>query len=55
MIQLLVLVLVMGIVWYFLSPYVAEPFKTILVVLAILIFCLYLLGWAGLINVPSFR
>jgi len=42
-IQLVVVLVVLGIMWYFLSGYIAEPFKTIIMVVIILGFCLWLL------------
>jgi len=53
LIQLIVALVVIGIVWYFLSGYIAEPFKTILVVVIILAFCIWLLAFAGLL--PAFH
>lgn len=52
LLQLIVVILVCGIVWQFLLPYVAEPFKTILIVLVVLVFCLWLLSAVGLFTLP---
>jgi len=53
LIQLIVVLIVLGIIWYFLAQYIAEPFKTILMVVIILAFCIWLLEIAGLL--PGFR
>ncbi len=42
-IQIIVILVVLGIVWYFLSPYIGEPFRTMVIVVAVLAFCLWLL------------
>lgn len=47
-VQVIVLLVVLGIAWYFLAPYVAEPFKTIVIVLTVLVFCLWLLSAVGI-------
>lgn len=46
-IQLLVFVVICGVCWYFLGPYVASPFREILIVVVVLVFCLWLLGLFG--------
>lgn len=48
-IQIVVVLIVLGIVWYFLSPYVAQPFQTMIVVIVVLLFCLWLLRSFGII------
>lgn len=44
--------IIVGIAWYFLKPYVAEPFGTMVVVLLVLFFVLWLLSTFGLLQVP---
>ena len=46
--SILIVLVVLGIAWYFLGPYVGEPFRTIIIVVVILIFCIWLLGLAGI-------
>jgi len=48
-IQVVVVLIVLGIVWYFLGGYIAEPFRTMVIVVAVLIFCLWLLRAFGII------
>lgn len=44
---LIVLLIVAGIVWKFLEPYIAEPFRSFVVIVIVGLFCLALLTWAG--------
>ncbi len=48
-VQVVVVLIVLGIVWYFLSPYIADPFKSFIVVIVVLMFCLWLLRAFGII------
>lgn len=48
-VQIVVVLVVLGIVWYFLKPYIAEPFGTIATVIIILAVCIWLLRVAGVI------
>ena len=52
LIQLLVFLVVVGIAWHFLSPHVAQPFNQIIVVVAVVAFCLWLLSAFGIVSVP---
>lgn len=47
-VQIIAVLVVCGLAWYFLQPYVAEPFKTIAVVIIVLAVCLWLLSLVGL-------
>lgn len=47
-ITLLIVVVVLGIAWYFIRPYVAPPFDKIVYVVAALVVCLWLLSLVGL-------
>lgn len=49
MLQLIVVLVVCGLAWYFLQPYVAEPFKSIVVVIVVLLICLWLLSLVGVV------
>ncbi len=51
MISILIVLVVLGIVWMLIGPYVAEPFRTVIVVVVLLCFCVWLLGLVG-VNVP---
>ena len=48
-VQIIVVLVVLGIVWYFIGPKVAEPFHSFVVVIAVLVFCLWLLRAFGII------
>lgn len=48
-VQVLVVLIVLGIAWYFLSPYIAEPFRTMVIVIAVLLFCIWLLRAFGVL------
>lgn len=52
LVQLLVFVAVCGIVWALLGPYIAEPFRKILIVIFVLIFALWLLAAFGIYGGP---
>ena len=52
MVQILVMLVVLGIAWYFLQAYIAEPFRKIILVIAVLFFSLWLLSVFGILNVP---
>lgn len=52
-IQVIVLLIVLGIAWKFISPYVDEPFRSIVIVLSILAFCLWLLDAFGIFHLPT--
>ncbi len=52
LIQVLVVLIVCGIVWYFLKPYIAPPFDIIITLVVILFFCFWLLSAVGLIPLP---
>jgi hypothetical protein len=47
-ISIIVILVVLGIAFYFLSPYIAEPFRTIIIVLVILAVCIWLLMAFGI-------
>ena len=51
-IQLVVVLCVLGLVWWLFSTYVLprlpEPFRTIIIVVLVLAVCLWLLDWAGI-------
>lgn len=51
-IQLLALLVVCGIVWFFVKPYIAPPFDVIITVVVVLVFCAWLLSAVGLIAIP---
>jgi len=55
MITILIVLVVIGIAWFFLGPYVADPFKTIIIVLVILFFCLWLLSLVGVVPALPLR
>lgn len=50
LISLLVVVVVIGLVGWLVLTYIPmpQPMKTVLVAFAVLIFCIFLLQWAGL-------
>jgi hypothetical protein len=48
LISVLLVLAVLGIAWHFLSPYIAEPFRSIMVVVAVLGFVVWLLGVFGI-------
>jgi hypothetical protein len=52
LLQLIVVLVVLGLVWWLVTTYVPlpQPVKTIITVLAVLVLCLYLLSFAGLIG-----
>ena len=52
MIQFIVLLVVCGVVWYFLQDKIAEPFRQIIVVVVVLFFCLWLLCLFGIYCPP---
>lgn len=49
-ISLLVLLVVVGLVLWLVTTYVPmpQPIKTVVVAIAVLIFCVFLLNWAGI-------
>lgn len=53
-IQLVVVLCVLGLVWWLFSTYVLprlpEPFRTIIIVVLVLAVCLWLLDWAGILG-----
>lgn len=51
-VQVVVLLVVLGIAWYFLEPYVKSPFREMAIVLAVLGFCLWLLNAFNIIHIP---
>lgn len=53
-ISVLVVLVVVGLVWYLLENYVpmAEPIKTVIRVVAVLILCLWLLSAFGIVSIP---
>jgi hypothetical protein len=55
--QLIVLVVVLGLVWWLLTTYVPlpQPVKTVVTVLAVLLMIALLLSWAGLIGPLALR
>lgn len=54
-VQAVVILVVLGIMWYFLEPYIKTPFKEMAIVIAILGFCLWLLDAFGIIHIPVMR
>jgi hypothetical protein len=52
LISLLVVLVVVGVVWYLVTTYIpmAQPIKTVITVIAVLALCLFLLNWAGIGN-----
>jgi hypothetical protein len=58
-IQLLVVLIVLGVVWWlvqtYLLPHVAEPFRTLIVVLVVIVACLWLLSLVGLVPMGVVR
>ena len=53
MIQVLIALVIVGIAAYFLLPYVAEPFRKMIIVVVVLFFCLWLLGIFGIVPMPA--
>lgn len=53
-VQLVVVLCVIGLVWWLVTTYLPlpAPLKTIITVLLVLLSCLYLLSWVGII--PAF-
>jgi hypothetical protein len=53
LISLLVVVVVLGLVWWLVTSYVPlpQPVKTVIMVVAVLIICVLLLQWAGLTHI----
>jgi len=49
----LIFLVVVGIAWHFLKPYVAPPFDKIIMVVVILFFCLWLLALFGIVDPPQ--
>jgi len=49
MITILLALVIVGIAWYFLQPYIGEPFRTMIIVIVILLFCIWLLSLIGVI------
>jgi hypothetical protein len=49
-ISLLVVLVVVGLVWWLITNYVPmpAPIKTVITVVAVLILCIWLLQWAGI-------
>lgn len=54
-IQIIILLIVLGIIWKFLLPYIADPFQAIIQVLIILGFCVWLLDKFDIIHTNVFR
>ncbi len=50
MIESLVIIAVLGVGWYFLRPKVADPFRTIVEVAAVILLCLWLLQGFGILH-----
>jgi len=55
LVPLLVFIVVCGIAWHFLAPYIGSPFREICVVIFVLVFCLWLLNIFGILSVPAVR
>lgn len=55
--QLLVIVAVLGLVWFLVTKYIPMPpgVKTVLTAIAVLLLCLLLLDWAGLTHIRLSR
>ena len=53
LIQLIILLVVLGLVWWLVSAYlpIPQPFKNIILIVFVLIAILVLLSFAGLLNV----
>lgn len=47
MLSILPLLIILGIAWYFLRGYIAEPFQTMIIVIIVIVFVLWLLRAAG--------
>jgi len=56
-VSLLVILVVVGLVWWLVTTYVPLPpgIKTVLTVIAVLILCVWLLNWAGIAHIPLRR
>ena len=54
LIQLIVVLIVLGLVWWLVTSYlpIPQPVKTVIVVLIVLVMILYLLSWAGVLSIP---
>lgn len=52
-VQLLIIVVVLGLVWWLVTSFVPlpAPIKTVITVVAVLIICILLLQWAGLTHI----
>ncbi len=53
-IPLLVVLVVVGLVWWLVTTYLPlpPPVKTVLTVVGVLVLCVWLLEWAGLAHLP---
>ncbi len=56
-ISLIVVIAVLGLVWWLFTTYVPlpQPVKTVITVLAVVVLCTYLLEWAGLTHLSLAR
>ena len=52
-VQIVVLLVVIGVAWYFLEPYVKSPFREMIIVVAVLGFCIWLLNVFGIVHFPE--
>jgi hypothetical protein len=56
-IQVVVVLLVLGLVWWLFSTYVLprvpEPFKTVIIIVLVVAVCLWLLEWVGILGPVS--
>jgi xanthosine utilization system XapX-like protein len=52
LISLLVVLVVVGLVWWLVTTYIPMPpaIKTVITVIAVLVLCIWLLQWAGIGN-----
>lgn len=53
LISLLIVLVVLGLVWFLIDRYVPlpPPVKTVIIVIAVLLLCIWLLQWAGLTHI----
>lgn len=57
LVSLLLLLVVVGLIWYLITNYVPmpAPIKTVITVVAVLVLCIWLLQWSGLTHLSLAR
>lgn len=53
LIQLIIVLAVVGMVWWLVTTYIPmpAPIKTVITVVAVLVLCIWLLQWAGIAHI----